>query len=129
MPMLKLTLRVDYGAAHLLGPGKIRLLEAIEQHGSISAGGRTLGMSYRRAWLLIDELNQLFRERVVTTQQGGPRGGGAGLTDFGRDLVRRYRMMEAEAASALDEHLQSLRGSLSSADGAPAPSGDGPGRP
>lgn len=112
--MLTLTLRVDLDSTHLLGPGKIRLLESIEEHGSISAGGRALGMSYRRAWLLIDELNGLFRERVVTTQQGGRSGGGAGVTPFGRDLIRRYRAMEAEAAVALAPQLKGLRAALAS---------------
>ena len=110
--MLHLTLRIDHDAGHLLGPGKIRLLEAIEARGSISAAGRELGMSYRRAWLLVDELNASFREPAVTTQHGGAKGGGAGLTAFGRDLVRRYRQMEAEARSALAPHLQGLQEEL-----------------
>ena len=117
--MLKLRLRIDQDAAHLLGPGKIRLLEAIEQHGSISAAGRALDMSYRRAWLLVDELNGLFRERVVTTQHGGQRGGGAILTAFGRDLIRRYRDMEKEAEAAIAAHLRTLQDSL--AAGHPPP--------
>ena len=110
--MLKLTLRIDLDGDHLLGPGKVRLLEAIEAHGSISAAGRALGMSDRRAWLLVDELTGLFREPVVATQHGGTRGGGAGLTDFGRELIRVYREMEREAAGALAGPLHRLEQAL-----------------
>jgi molybdate transport system regulatory protein len=80
----KLTLRVDLGSGRALGPGKIRLLEAIEKTGSISQAGRKLGMSYRRAWLLVDDMNRCFREPVVTAQPGGSQGGGAALTVFGQ---------------------------------------------
>ncbi|HKW54696.1 MAG TPA: LysR family transcriptional regulator, partial [Stellaceae bacterium] len=66
--MAKLTLRVDLGPGKAVGPGKIRLLEAIRDGGSISRAGRTLGMSYRRAWMLIDNLNRTFRRAVVTAQ-------------------------------------------------------------
>ena len=118
--MLKLTLRVDAGGAHLLGPGKVRLLEAIERTGSISAAGRALGMSYRRAWLLVDELNRLFRERVVATQHGGPRGGGAGLTPFGRRLIDLYRDMERTAQAAAAAQLRALEAALADPPGADA---------
>jgi molybdate transport system regulatory protein len=88
MATTKLMLRVDFGPNRALGPGKIRLLEAIDRSGSISQAGRALGMSYRRAWLLIDDMNRCFREPVVEAQPGGARGGGAALTGFGRKLVR-----------------------------------------
>src|SRR5665213_3294393 len=83
----RLTVRVDFGSKRVLGPGKIRLLEAIRKTGSISQAGRSLDMSYRRAWLLVDDLNRSFREPVVTKQPGGANGGGAALTDFGIELI------------------------------------------
>lgn len=105
---IRLRLRIDLTPTSAVGPGKIDLLEHIASTGSISAAGRTMGMSYRRAWLLADELNRLFKEPVVTTAHGGRTGGGARLTKFGSELVRRFRAMEAEAHSTLDRHLKSI---------------------
>jgi molybdate transport system regulatory protein len=99
--MARLTLRVDFGPERQIGPGKIHLLEKVGETGSISAAGRALGMSYRRAWLLVDALNRYFREPVVTTQLGGKAGGGTGLTSFGASLVAHYREMERDAADAV----------------------------
>jgi molybdate transport system regulatory protein len=82
-----LHLRIDFGGERSIGPGKIRLLELINETGSISAAGRALEMSYRQAWLLIDELNKMFREPVVTAQTGGGGGGGAVVTETGNDIV------------------------------------------
>jgi molybdate transport system regulatory protein len=110
--MARLTLRIDFGPGRAVGPGKIRLLEAIREHGSISQGGRALGMSYRRAWLLVDDLNRCFREPVVAAQPGGPRGGGATLTAFGASLVERYRAIEAAAHEAGAEQLGALEAEL-----------------
>lgn len=95
----RLTLRLDFpelerSEANRLGPGKVRLLELVDEHGSISAAGRAMGMSYRRAWQLVDELNRTFSGGVVATQQGGQRGGGATLTRTGKDVVRAYRAIE-----------------------------------
>lgn len=104
----RLSLRVDFDDETRLGPGKIRLLELVGETGSISAAGRAMGMSYRRAWLLIDTLNAYFRRPVVAAQHGGKRGGGATLTDFGADVVKRYRRMEEAAARALRPDLQAL---------------------
>jgi molybdate transport system regulatory protein len=95
-----------------LGPGKIRLLELIGAHGSISEAARALDMSYRRAWLLVAELNQSFRVPVTTTRTGGKGGGHAELTPFGRELIARYRAIEAKAADAVAEDLQALRAAL-----------------
>lgn len=95
----KLVLRVDFGGRGAIGPGKIRLLEEIDRTGSISAAGRELEMSYRRSWLLVDDLNRCFREPLVASQRGGTRGGGAGLTDFGREVIRRFRAVETAAAA------------------------------
>ena len=83
--MARLTIRVDLGKGGALGPGKIRLLELIQSHGSISEAGRVMGMSYRQAWLLVDNLNQSFRQAVVSKQTGGRRGGGARLTAVGSE--------------------------------------------
>jgi molybdate transport system regulatory protein len=112
MGNVRLTVRVDFGADRALGPGKIRLLEAIGKTGSISRAGRALGMSYRRAWLLVDDMNCSFRAPVVATQPGGVRGGGAALTPFGRELIETYRAIEAQATVAAKPHLQMLENSL-----------------
>jgi molybdate transport system regulatory protein len=114
MDEFRLTVRVDFGSGRALGPGKVRLLEAIGETGSISRAGRALGMSYRRAWLLVDDLNRSFREPVVATKPGGAQGGGAALTDFGRELIARYRSIEAQAAAATRPQLAELAGALRS---------------
>lgn len=108
----ELRLRVDFGAYGAIGPGKIRLLELIGEHGSISTAGRAMKMSYRRAWLLVESLNLAFREPVVSTQRGGSDGGGASLTAFGRNLIVRYRAIETEAATAVEENLRALGSAL-----------------
>jgi len=106
--MANLVIRIDLAPAGAIGPGKIRLLELIDETGSISAAGRAMAMSYRRAWLLVEELNRLFREPVAITKLGGRAGGGARLTPFGHSLVRHYRAMETEAADAVSSHLAAL---------------------
>ena len=93
-------LRIRRAADIALGPGKVDLLEAIAKTGSISAAARSLGMSYRRAWLLVDTMNRSFRLPVVATEAGGKRGGGARLTASGEEAVRRYRRIEASAMRA-----------------------------
>lgn len=112
MKNMRLTVRIDFGSAGALGPGKIRLLEAIGRTGSISQAGRSLGMSYRRAWLLVDDVNRAFRAPVVATQPGGPRGGGAELTRFGRDLIKKYRAIETRAAAAAKQPMRGLEAAL-----------------
>jgi molybdate transport system regulatory protein len=112
MSNVRLTVRVDFGADRALGPGKIRLLETIGKTGSISQAGRALGMSYRRAWLLIDDMNRSFRAPVVATQPGGVRGGGAELTPFGLQVIENYRAIEAQAAAAAMPRLRALENSL-----------------
>ena len=106
--MATLTLRLDLAPGKSIGPGKIRLLEAIREHGSISAAGRSMRMSYRRAWLLIDELNRMFVEPLIATKHGGTAGGGAELTAFGQRVVERYRSIEANALAAGAEDLADL---------------------
>ena len=94
------------------GPGKIALMELVAKEGSISAAGKTMGMSYRRAWLLIDEINRIFREPLVEKQMGGSGGGGAHLTALGHDVVSRYRAIEAAAAGASAADLRALKALL-----------------
>ncbi len=104
----ELTLRVDFGEQGALGPGKVRLMELIAEKGSISAAGRAMGMSYRRAWLLVESLNQAFKEPLVTAKHGGKAGGGAELTALGARVVRCYRDMERAAHEAASGHLKTL---------------------
>lgn len=89
--------KIDFGTGVRLGPGKVRLLECIAETGSISAAARQMEMSYRRAWMLIDELNGIFGKPVVETAAGGSGGGGAKVTDFGRRIVVVFREMEKQA--------------------------------
>lgn len=94
-----LFLRLDFADGRRLGPGKIALLEAVREHGSILAGSKAIGMSYRRAWLLMDELDRMFEDKVVVTYPGR-RGSGTELTPFGERLIALYRAMERQAAKA-----------------------------
>ena len=112
MSGVRLTVRIDFGADHAIGPGKIRLLEAIGKFGSISQAGRSLGMSYRRAWVLVDELNRCFSDPVVSASPGGARGGGATLTPFGRDVITEYRRIESRATLAAKSGMRHLQKSL-----------------
>ena len=91
-----------------IGPGKVALLEAIAETGSISAAARELGMSYRRAWLLIDQLNQALQQPAVLTATGGAHGGGASLTPVGEEVVRRYRAIESTARLAAAADIAAL---------------------
>lgn len=109
--MARITLRIDFGGRHI-GHGKIRLLELIATHGSISRAAREMGMSYRRAWLLADAVNTMFDERTLETRHGGPGGGEARLTPFGTRLVARYRAIEAETARAFAADLAELGAKL-----------------
>ena len=117
--MAELILRVDLGGRRLIGPGKVRLLELIDRHGSISAAGRAMGMSYRRAWLLVAGMNAAFRDPVVDTQHGGRAGGGAVVTGFGHRLIGHYRAMEAEAQAAVVDRLDALQAATVSVEIAP----------
>jgi len=101
-------LRVYRGERVAIGPGKVSLLEAIAETGSISAAARCYGMSYRRAWLLVDEMNRALRAPAVVTAVGGTSGGGAQLTAVGLEIVRRYRHIEALAHAATTDELAAL---------------------
>jgi molybdate transport system regulatory protein len=101
-------LRISKGEDIAVGPGKIDLLEAIATTGSITAAAKQVGMSYRRAWLLVDTMNRSFRSPVVTAEAGGQRGGGTALTPLGAEIVQRYRRIEAAAARAGAADLRAL---------------------
>jgi molybdate transport system regulatory protein len=103
-----LFIRIKFGDRALIGPGKVRLLELIDELGSISAAGRAMGMSYRRAWTIIDGLNTAFVSPLVVKQTGGSGGGGAVLTELGRDIVARYRRVLAAATERAATDLQAL---------------------
>lgn len=105
-------LRILLGAATAMGPGKADLLEAIARTGSISAAAKEMGMSYRRAWLLVDTMNRCFRKPLVDAATGGRRGGGALLTPLGEEALARYREMEAHAAAALKTEVRAFQGLL-----------------
>ncbi len=107
-PQVQFRVRI-YRDEHIaIGPGKIELLEAIDGCGSISAAAKQLGMSYRRAWLLVDEMNRSLASAAVETALGGTRGGGAVLTETGREVVRRYRGIEAASRRASARHIAAL---------------------
>jgi molybdate transport system regulatory protein len=107
-----MSIRIDLDPEHRLGPGKVLLLERIGEHGSISAAGRSLKMSYKRAWDLVAELNATFASPLVAAKLGGRHGGGATLTELGADLVSRYRAIEREADAAVRGHLHALDAAL-----------------
>lgn len=100
-----LLLRVLANRHPAMGPGKAQLVTLIADTGSISATARKMGMSYRRAWQLVEAVNRSFNRPVVLTATGGKRGGGAVVTDFGRRLVERYRAMEMKASEAIAPDL------------------------
>jgi molybdate transport system regulatory protein len=106
--MPRLSIRIDFDDEGRLGPGKVALLEQIAREGSIAAAGRSMNMSYKRAWELVAETNRTFEEPLVAAQIGGRSGGGAALTRRGRELVRHYREIERKALAATAAHLKAL---------------------
>ena len=111
-PLPSLSVRIDLDREGRIGPGKIQLLEHIRECGSISAAGRAMDMSYKRAWDLVDEINRICRQSAVERQTGGKNGGGAVLTPLGLSLVTRYRKIEREAEKAARKELQALRNEI-----------------
>lgn len=114
MPILSLRIKLDPDGR--IGSGKIELLERIDESGSISAGARQMGMSYKRAWDLVEEMKRMFGRPVVDAQIGGKQGGGAQLTPMGKMLVSRYRAVEQAASLAAREHIEALQAEMAQPD-------------
>jgi molybdate transport system regulatory protein len=107
-PEVRFRMRVMQADTIALGPGKVSLLEAVREHGSISAAARSLNMSYRRAWLLMDELNRALESPATVSEHGGQSGGGSTLTPVGEEIIRLYRDIEARAAAACAAEIEAL---------------------
>ena len=106
--MAVIKIRIDFDDERYIGHGRIQLLELIGQHGSIAKAAKAMGMSYKRAWYLMDEFSALFAEPIIERQHGGRGGGAAKLTPFGAELVRQYRDMEAKALTVFAKPLASI---------------------
>ncbi len=111
----RLTIRFDFDGERRLGPGKIALLESIAETGSISGAGRKHAMSYRRAWLLVEELNRIFGEALVTARPGGAGGGGAALTPAGERVVALYREAERKMRAAAEKEIAGIEEAVADA--------------
>ncbi|HZG21616.1 MAG TPA: LysR family transcriptional regulator [Herbaspirillum sp.] len=111
-----LRVRVMLGQTIAFGPGKADLLQAIAQTGSISGAAREMDMSYRRAWLLVEEMNRCFASPLVATATGGARGGGAAVTELGQEVLARYRRMQKKAAASIAGELRQLQALMRPAD-------------
>ena len=106
--MARVRVSIVFESGARIGPGKAKLLESIRDTGSISAAAREMGMSYKRAWLLLDSINQAFTEPVVTAAPGGAGGGGAVLTTFGTEVLERYRRIEKRATARAADDVAAL---------------------
>jgi len=106
--MAWLTIRVDFASGDSIGPGKVGLLEAIDETGSIRSAAGRVGMSFRQAWLLLQAIEEMFGAPVVDTSRGGKGGGGAVLTELGHAAVSRYRAIERAAGAAARNGLADL---------------------
>lgn len=105
---VKPRLRILLGQDIAMGPGKADLLDAIARSGSIAAAARSMGMSYRRAWLLVDTMNRCFKAPLVEACKGGSGGGGARVTELGLDVLARYRAMELKAANSVAAEMRAF---------------------
>lgn len=110
--MARITIRIDLEDGRHIGHGKIKLLELIAEHGSITRAAKAMDMSYRRAWLLADEVNTMFDQPVLETQHGGAGGGHAKLTPFGQALVEHYRTIEARTTTTFKKQIAGLQRSV-----------------
>jgi len=117
---IKTNLRLTFAGGAPLSHGKAELMELIRETGSIRQAAQRMDMSYRRGWLLADELNRMFREPVIATQHGGKSGGGAGLTEFGAQLLSRFRAMEARTQQVLKDDLDWLEAHAAAVQAPPA---------
>ena len=106
---LRLSIRIEFGDAEAFGPGKARLLELVDELGSIRAAAAAMNMSYRQAWLLLQAIEESFGAPAIATATGGKKGGGAALTDSGREILRRYRAIQERASAAARDELAQLR--------------------
>ncbi len=113
----RLRLRLFFGEHVMFGPGKAELLERIGAEGSISAAGRSMGMSYKRAWMLVEAMNTAFRTPLVESARGGAKGGGAVLTDAGRAVLAAYRGLEAIVPEAGAAQIAAIRALLADRNG------------
>jgi len=104
-----LRVRIVFGPGLMLGPGKADLLALIRETGSIAAAGRRMGMSYKRAWMLVETMNAMFREPLVESVRGGASGGGAHLTEAGEKVLGHYRKVEERALGAAAPEVDALR--------------------
>lgn len=107
-PRLRIKLRLEYDSPLILGPGKAELLARIERLGSISAAAREMGMSYKRAWTLVEEMNIAFADPVIDSARGGAGGGGASVTSTGRQVLHHYRALEKLLREQGAEDLRAL---------------------
>jgi molybdate transport system regulatory protein len=106
--MTVIKIRIDFNDERYIGHGRVQLLELIGQHGSIAQAAKAMGMSYKRAWYLMDEFGAMFADPLIERQHGGPGGGAAKLTPFGAEVVRLYREMEAKALIVFSKPLASI---------------------
>ncbi len=126
-PNPRLSLRLHFDQGLTFGRGKADLLQAIDEDGSISAAGRRMHMSYRRAWALVEEMNTTFTRPLVDSARGGSGGGGAALTEHGREILQHYRALEALLRDSGAAHLAAMSDALRDKDGAGGePAGDTP---
>ncbi|MBS0233115.1 MAG: winged helix-turn-helix domain-containing protein [Proteobacteria bacterium] len=113
--MTAIKIRIDFDGERYIGHGRIQLLELIGEHGSIAQAAKAMGMSYKRAWYLMDEFNSMFADPLIERQHGGRGGGAAKLTPFGADLVRQYRYMEEKVLTVFAKPLASIEKHLAAA--------------
>jgi molybdate transport system regulatory protein len=106
---MRVRVSIVFESGARIGPGKAKLLESIRDTGSISAAARDMGMDYKRAWTLLDSMNQAFTEPVVSAAPGGARGGGAILTEFGAEVLERYRRIQEQSEALATEDLRALK--------------------
>ena len=116
-PRLRIKLRLEYDSPLILGPGKAELLSRIDRLGSISAAAREMGMSYKRAWSLVETMNAMFEAPLVDSARGGPGGGGATLTETGQRVLALYRRIEADASAAAAPSVAALKALLRNGPG------------